>query len=81
MRPIVDIKKDITERVKNALTLAKSGGELSFEEIPEFVIEIPRDPSHGDFAANVAMVMAKQAHMAPRKIAEILLSHLDTEGS
>ena len=81
MRPIVDIKNDITERVKNALTLAKSGGELSFEEIPGFVIEIPRDPSHGDFAANVAMVMAKQAHMAPRKIAEILLSHLDTEGS
>ena len=81
MRPIIDIKNDIAERLKAALTLAKSGGELSFEEIPGFVIEIPRDQNHGDFAANIAMVMAKQAHMAPRKIAEILLTHLDTEGT
>ena len=81
MRPIIDIKNDIAERLKAALTLAKSGGELSFEEIPGFVIEIPRDQNYGDFAANIAMVMAKQAHMAPRKIAEILLIHLDTEGT
>lgn len=81
MRPIIDIKNDIAERLKAALTLAKSGGELSFEEIPAFVIEIPRDQNHGDFAANIAMVMAKQAHMAPRKIAEILLGHLNTEGT
>jgi arginyl-tRNA synthetase len=81
MRPIVDIKNDIAERLKTALTLAKTGGELSFDTIADFVVEIPRDQTHGDFATNIAMVMAKQAHMAPRKIAEIVLNHLDPEGS
>lgn len=81
MRPITDIKNDISERLKQALFAAKDGGELCFEEIPAFVIEIPREKTHGDFAANIAMVMAKQAHMAPRKIAEIILANLRTEGS
>lgn len=33
--------------------------KLSAEPIPAFKIEIPADKSHGDFAANVAMVSAK----------------------
>ena len=81
MRPITDIKNDIAQRLTAALANAKAAGELNYEEIPAFVIEIPREQAHGDFAANVAMVMAKQARMAPRKIAEIILAHLDTEGS
>ena len=81
MRPIVNIKNDIAERLKTALTLAKTGGELSFDTIPGFVVEIPREQAHGDFAANVAMVMAKEARQAPRKIAEIILACLDTEDS
>lgn len=81
MRPIVDIKNDIGGRLKTALTLAKTGGELSFDTIPDFVVEIPREQTHGDFAANIALVMAKEARMAPRKIAEIMVSRLDTAGS
>ncbi|HMM05989.1 MAG TPA: arginine--tRNA ligase [Clostridiales bacterium] len=81
MRPIVDIKNDLGGRLKTALTLAKTGGELSFDTIPDFVVEIPREQAHGDFAANIALVMAKEARMAPRKIAEIILNRLDTADS
>ena len=81
MRPIIDIKNDIRERIIKGLTLAKSEGELTFEEIPDFTVEIPREKAHGDFAANTAMVMAKQARMAPRKIAEILSARIETENS
>ncbi len=35
-------------------------------------IEPPRDPSHGDLAANVAMMLSKEAGMPPRKVAEVL---------
>ncbi|MGI5874695.1 MAG: arginine--tRNA ligase [Bacillota bacterium] len=80
MRPITDLKNDIRERVITALTLAKSEGELSFEEIPAFAVEIPRDPAHGDFAVNAAMLLAKQARMAPRAIAAVLLEKIDTAG-
>ncbi len=81
MRFIETIRENIRSRLVQALTLAKDKGELSFSEVPNFNIEIPREKEHGDFAANTAMVMAKEARMAPRKIAEIILSNLDTTGS
>ncbi len=49
--------------------------------LPSFRVEIPADKSHGDFAANVAMVSAKAFHMAPRKIAELLLDAVVLEGT
>ena len=44
--------------------------------LPAFRVEIPADKSHGDFAANVAMVSAKAFRMAPRKIAELILESI-----
>ncbi|MDO4541999.1 MAG: arginine--tRNA ligase [Bacillota bacterium] len=81
MRFIETIKEDIKKRLIRALTVAGEKGELSFSQIPQFIIESPREKEHGDFAANLAMVMAKEAKMSPRKIAESILSNLDTTGS
>ena len=39
-------------------------------------VEPPRDASHGDLAVNAAMVLAKQAQMPPRAIAEPLAAAL-----
>ncbi len=47
--------------------------------IPEIQIERPRDPSHGDAATNVAMMLAKPLKNNPRKIAEELVSALETD--
>jgi len=44
-------------------------------------VEIPKDTKNGDYAANHAMTGAKALHMAPRKIAEILLDNLDAADS
>ena len=49
--------------------------------LPSFNIEIPADKSHGDFAANTAMVCAKALKMPPRKIAEMICEKLDLEGT
>ncbi len=40
--------------------------------VVDFVVEHPRELSHGDYACNVAMVLAKQVGQAPRAIAEQL---------
>ncbi len=62
-------------------------GELVAEQavpavlIPDFVIEIPADKSHGDFAANTAMVCAKAFRMPPRKIAELITEKVQLSGS
>ena len=34
-----------------------------------FAVDAPRDPEHGDFAVNVAMVLAQAAHKPPRELA------------
>ena len=39
-------------------------------------VEPPRDPSHGDLASNVAMVLAKPAGMNPRALAEAIAPKL-----
>ena len=42
----------------------------------EIHLEATRDPSHGDFASNLAMGLAKPLRKAPRQIAEALLAAL-----
>ena len=39
-------------------------------------VDRTRDPSHGDFASNIALVMAKPAGKPPREIAKLLQDHL-----
>lgn len=45
------------------------------------IVEIPKDDSNGDFAANHAMSCAKALRMAPKRIAEILAENINLEGS
>lgn len=40
-------------------------------------IERTRDPSHGDFASNLAMRLAKAARRNPRELASNIVEHLD----
>ena len=62
-------------------------GRLTAEEavpavpLPDFNIEIPADKSHGDFAANTAMVCARAFKLQPRKIAELICDKIDLTGS
>lgn len=51
---------------------------LSDEQLPDIKIETPKDPSHGDAATNVAMVLPKILKKNPRAIAEELISHLES---
>ena len=44
-------------------------------------VEQPKDTANGDFAANHAMASAKTMHMAPRKIAEALIAHMELNGT
>ncbi|SFX33811.1 arginine--tRNA ligase [Ruminococcus sp. XPD3002] len=67
--------------IVDALGILVSEGAVPAEPIPSFTIEIPADKSHGDFAANTAMVCARAFKMAPRKIAELLCEKIALEGS
>jgi len=72
---IQTIKANLKNEIKKALTAA--GYELDANFSP--ALENTKDPSHGDFATNVAMQLAKMAKKNPRAIAEDVIQHLNLE--
>lgn len=77
----ISIQETLHANLAKAAEAAQSAGELSFDSLPNYVLEEPREKQHGDFATNLAMVLTKQARKAPRDIATILINHLDTKGT
>jgi arginyl-tRNA synthetase len=66
------VKDHLRELVLQALLDMKRAGELSFESEPEFVIERSKNRDHGDYASNVALLLAKAAGRKPRELAEAI---------
>ena len=65
------------KRVADALgRLAEAGKIPAGLDVSRVVVEPPRDPSHGDLATNAAMVLAKEARMNPRALADLLVADL-----
>ena len=80
--PVSDAKKSIEGLVRSALEKASQAGSLPVcGELPAFVVEIPADTSHGDFATNVAMAGARAYKCAPRKVAEAICQNIALEGT
>ncbi len=77
MNLVQQMQDNIKGIIDEALHSCKETGTVNFTDIPEFVIEVPREKGHGDFACNAAMLMAKQAKMAPRQIAERIVEAID----
>ena len=76
-----NVYDDLRTKLETAIKAAQAAGELPEGELPSFVLEEPADRSHGDIATNVAMAGARTFRTAPRKAAEIILSHIDLENS
>lgn len=76
MTIVEQVKNQLKEEIINAVIKA---GLAEPEQVPDVVLEVPKDKAHGDFAANMAMQLARIAKKAPRKIAEELISSFDKE--
>ncbi|WP_257347512.1 arginine--tRNA ligase [Pseudalkalibacillus decolorationis] len=73
---------NIVEQVKEKLKIeigeaVVKAGLVSKEEMPEVILELPKNKDHGDYATNMAMQLARIAKKAPRQIAEELVAHFD----
>jgi arginyl-tRNA synthetase len=63
--------------VRGALEAMTASGELPAGlDLTRLTVEPPRDAAHGDITTNAAMVLAKPAGLAPRRIAEALAARL-----
>lgn len=70
------LREQVEEVVDAALSAAVADGSLPLEEVPAAALERPRDAANGDWASTVAFRAAKAAHMKPRDVAEVVVSHL-----
>ncbi|RLA18539.1 MAG: arginine--tRNA ligase [Gammaproteobacteria bacterium] len=75
------MKKQLETLLQQAVVVLCEKGALPEEIKPKITIENSRDTKHGDFASNLAMVLAKAAKQNPRQLAELIISHLPKNDS
>lgn len=64
---------------ENKIRKILEGIDFGHSTAPDFgrvTVEPPRDPAHGDLAANAALVVAKQVGMNPRQLARMIADAL-----
>ncbi len=84
------VKSEITDMLTSAIKAAQEAGVLpAFDENDDALgaakekmkLEVPKDKAHGDFACNIAMLLAKPLRMAPAKIAAGIIDNMKKNGS
>ncbi len=77
----MSIALELQSRIKQALLEAVNKAAASegwiIENLPAIELEIPKEKNHGDLATNLAMQLTREIKQAPRRIAEVLIQHLD----
>ena len=75
------MKDSIRHLIQQALDRLTAEGKLPAGLTPAIQVENTKDKSHGDFASNIAMMLAKPAGMKPRELAETLIAALPNDPS
>jgi arginyl-tRNA synthetase len=70
------MKKKLESLIQQAVSALKKDGVIAEDTNVSIMIDRCRDAQHGDFATNVAMILAKPAKMNPRQLAEKLVAAL-----
>ncbi len=81
MNLMENARRQAAEVVGAAYRAAVQAGELPEAETPAVAVETPKDAANGDWASTFAMQCAKPLRMAPRKIADALLAHMELAGT
>ena len=71
------MKEHLRELVAQSLLDLRRHGRLAQDlAMPDFVIERTKSREHGDYATNIALLLAKPAGMKPRELADLLVATL-----
>ncbi|SFX80104.1 arginyl-tRNA synthetase [Thermoactinomyces sp. DSM 45891] len=74
MSVLTQMKETLKEQIRQAILQAELVTE---EQIPDILLEVPKEKSHGDWATNVAMQLTRIARRNPREIANVIVEKLD----
>ncbi|NOU42420.1 MAG: arginine--tRNA ligase [Methyloglobulus sp.] len=75
------MRKKLESLVQQAVATLKKEGVIADDIHVNIALERCRDPQFGDFASNLAMVLAKPAKLNPRQLAEKLVSALPEDSA
>lgn len=70
------IPDQVAALIGAGLRKAQDEGALPAFEVPDIVVERPRQAEHGDYASPVCLRLAKEARMSPRDIATRVVEHI-----
>lgn len=76
MNPLEQLKESLKQEIEKAVLRAEIVDE---KELPEVVLEVPREKAHGDFATNIAMQLTRIARRNPREIATKIVEGIDRQ--
>ena len=74
--PVGQLEAELISALEAALDKVLKDFDQAIEK-PEIEVEVPREKEHGDYATNLAMVMAGRLSTNPRKLAEDLVEKFD----
>ena len=78
---IAAAKEQVATLTQKAYEKAAAAGLLPAGAEIKASVDIPKDPSLGDYATSFALAGAKALKQNPRALAQILVDHLELEGS
>jgi arginyl-tRNA synthetase len=75
------MKNKISTLIEKAVNSCVEKKMLTAVNLPYIEVEVPANADHGDYASNVAMILAAQAKQNPRKIAQLIQENLSDPGN
>lgn len=70
----------VENKIQNTLKNLQEAGTLPVFNLPEILVERPKDDQFGEYTSNVALVLAKQAGKNSREVAELICEQLTKNG-
>lgn len=74
MNIVNEVQGKLKQEIKAAVIKA---GLATEEQVPQAVLELPKDKTHGDYSTNMAMQLTKIAKKSPKMIAESIIENFD----
>ena len=75
------IQEQLAGLIADALQKAQNSGKLPAATVPAPTLEMPRNRAHGDWACNIALVLAPQVQQKPRDVAQTIVDNLPIGGA
>jgi arginyl-tRNA synthetase len=70
------MKQKVEQLLEHALESLQSSGELPIDLVIDIKAENTKNLIHGDYASNLALLLAKPCRQSPKKIAQLLIQAL-----